>query len=160
MVFKPKSHISDPQGKQNGAVIEVSRHLGIKRMSSNNPRATLQCRIKESRRSVYHLSGVGLYSSNGVGPRVSLQMIKTYIIPTLTYGLEALILKDSDYQPLETYYKTLLRQIQHLPENTATPAIYLLLGCIPLEGQIHIRLLTFFGDILSRPGTIENDTIN
>ena len=94
----------------------------------------------------------GLYCYIGV----SLSMIKTYIIPTLTYGLKPLILKDPDNQPLEQYYKTLLQQIQHLPENTMTPAIYLLRGCIQLEGQIHIRILTFFRNILRRPNTIEN----
>ena len=92
MVFNPKPHISDPQVKLYGAVIEVStqeQHLGIERVPSNNPRATVQCRIKDSR-SVYRLFGAGLYGYNGVGPRVSLQMIKTYIIPTLTYGLKSI----------------------------------------------------------------------
>ena len=44
IVFNPKSHISDPQVKPNGAVIEVSTqecHLGIERVPSNNQRATV-----------------------------------------------------------------------------------------------------------------------
>ena len=60
---------------------------------------------------------------------------------------------------LEQFYKTALRRIQHLPENTATPVIYLLLGCIPIEGQIHIQMLTFFASILRKPNTIEYNII-
>ena len=48
------------------------------------------------------------------------------ITPMLTYSLEALILRDPDYEIIES-----TMQIQHLPENTATPTVYLLVGCIP-----------------------------
>ena len=108
---------------------------------------------------MYSLAGAGLYGFNGVGPKVSLHLLKIYIVPILIYGLEALVLTRGDYQHLEKFYKTALRRIQHLPENTANPAIYLLLGCIPVEGQIHIRMLTFFVSIIRRPGSTECDII-
>ena len=69
------------------------------------------------------------------------------------------MLKTSDYQLLETFYRSILRRIQHLPESTATPAIYLLLGTIPLEGQIHIKMLTFFCSIIRRPNSLEYNVI-
>ena len=162
MAINKKPHIPEPQLKLNGVKIDLStqeRHLGIERTPNNSAKATIQSRIKGSRRSVYSLAGAGMYGYNGVGPRVTYQMIKTYIIPILTYGLEAVILQEVDYRELETFYKTLLRQIQHLPESTATPAIYLLLGSITLEGLIHIKMLTFFGSVLRREGSTDNQVI-
>ena len=101
--------------------------------------------------------GAGLHRLNGIGPKVAFHMIYIYIIPIMIYGLEALILKEKDLNPLEQYYKNLLRQIQHLPDSTATPAIYLLLGAIPVQDLIHIKILTFFASIARRKNAVENE---
>jgi hypothetical protein len=103
--------------------------------------------------------GAGLHGLNGVGPRVALHMLSVYVMPVLTYGLEALVLTERDISPLEKYYKNLLRQIQHLPVHTATPAVYLLLGCIPVEGIVDIKVLNFFGSITRKPGQVEHDIV-
>ena len=162
MVINGKPGLADPAVKLNGVDLGVTsheRHLGIERTASTIAKATVEKRIKEARRAMYRLAGAGLYGLNGVGPMVSLHMFNVYILPILTYGLEALILKDDDYKILEQFYRATLRRLQHLPENTATPILYLLLGCIPLEGQLHIKLLTFFVGILRRPGSIEHEII-
>jgi hypothetical protein len=62
-------------------------------------------------------------------------------------------------KPIETYYRSLLRQIQHLPTSTAIPAIYLLMGCIPIEGQIHVKMLTFFGRLVRNTDRMEFEII-
>jgi hypothetical protein len=86
-------------------------------------------------------------------------MINIYITPILTYGLEALVLSEKDMKPIEIYYRSLLRQIQHLPTSTAIPAIYLLMGCIPIEGQIHVKMLTFFGRLVRNTDRMEFEII-
>lgn len=162
MVVNQKKDPENPNLKLNNNIIDVSeqeKHLGIERTPNHSAEATVDSRIKQSRRAVYSLAGSGLHGLNGVGPKVSFNMVQTYITPILTYGLESLILKDKDYETLESYYRSLLRQIQHLPENTAIPAIYLLLGCIPIQGQVHIKMLTFFGNITRRPGTVEYEIV-
>jgi hypothetical protein len=162
MVVNKQRSTIEPLLKLNETLIgtsEQERHLGLERTSDSSAKATVLSRIKEGRRSAYRLAGAGLYGLNGVGPGVTFQMLKIYIVPILTYGLEALILHDKEYQLLEVFYKSLLRRIQHLPENTATPAVYLLLGAIPIEGQIHIKMLTFFCNILRRTGTVEYSVI-
>ncbi len=57
------------------------------------------------------------------------------------------MLNKSQTEQLEGYYRSLLRQVQSLPENTATEAIYVLLGTIPIQARIHIRTLTLLGAI-------------
>ena len=37
--------------------------------------------------------------------------------------------------------------IQHLPQSTTNCALYLLLGVLPIEAQIHIKVLNFFRNI-------------
>ena len=157
---KKNRYIPEPKLYGNDiATTTQERHLGIERTPDNRATATISSRIQSSTRAAYSLMGAGLHGLNGVGPKVSLQMISIYIVPILTYGLEALILKDQDYEALEKHYRSLLRNIQHLPENTAIPAVYMLLGCTPIRGQIHIKILTFFVSILRRPSGVDKDLV-
>jgi hypothetical protein len=165
---KTKLMIINPQGDRqpnvmlNGANIATTaleRHLGIERSTTDSAKNTIDSRIKEARRALYSLAGAGLHGLNGVGPKVAIHMFNVYVYPILTYGLEALKLENEHYQALETFYKGVLRKIQHLPDNTATPAIYLLLGCIPLKAQIHVKLLTFFAKILRSLESTEYNVI-
>ena len=89
--------------------------------------------------------GAGLHALVGVSPEVGKHIHTMYVTPTLIHGLEALILSTTDFKELEDSYRTSLRYIQHLPMSTAKPAIYLLLGCPPVEAQVHMCMLTFFG---------------
>ena len=75
----------------------------------------------------------------------------------MMHNLEALILEITQYQILDNSYPKLLQQIQHMPQCIATEAIYLMLGDILLEGQPHIRLLTFFRNIISRENSVERE---
>ncbi|CAC5399385.1 unnamed protein product [Mytilus coruscus] len=58
---------------------------------------------------------------------------------------------------LSVYYTKLLKQIQHLPERTATSDVYLLLGQIPVEAELHKRMLNFFGNIIRNHGSVERE---
>jgi hypothetical protein len=161
MIINPKDKVP-PAVRLNGELLsttEQERHLGIERGVSDSVQLTIESRIKEARRALYRLAGAGLHGLNGVGPKVSTHMLNVYILPILTYGLEALTLDSKHYHLLECFYRNILRRLQHLPESTATPAVYTLLGSIPLEGQVHIRLLTFFGNVLRNPGTVEYEII-
>ena len=105
-------------------------------------------RVKLGIKAIYSLMGAGLYGLNGVGPRASSHIIIICITLMLTYSLEALILQDPDYEIIERYCRFLLKLSNHLSENTATLEVYLLVGCILIEGQIHIKMLAFFRNIV------------
>ena len=70
----------------------------------------------------------GFHGSNGVGPKVSLKIYQSYIIPRLLDGMEVLNLNKTEIQMLTDFHVNLLRRIQSLPTRTALPAVYLLLG--------------------------------
>ena len=135
----------------NGKPLGISSaevHLGIHRTSDNKNSLTVEARIKGARRAAYKLRGAGLVGYIGVGPEVALVEYSTYIIPTLLYGLEALVLSSKEVAKLELYHRKNLRYIQHLPQSTATPAIHLLTGIPPVEALIDIRTLALFRNIL------------
>ena len=73
----------------------------------------------------------------------------------MTYGLECLPLTMRELDPLEKYYRELLRITQHFPKSTAIPACYMMIGALPLEAQIHIKTLSLFGSMLQKDTSIE-----
>ena len=84
-----------------------------------------------------------------MSPATAYQVYKTYVLPRLLYGLEVLPLKKSHITTLEKFHKNSLRKIQSLPERTATAAVYLLLGAVPTEAEIHERQLSLLHAILN-----------
>ena len=134
-------------------------HLGIQRVPDNKARVTVEGRIKSSRRALYAMMGAGLYGLNGLNPVVSKRLIDIYILPRLLHTLEAMTLSDPDIQLLEASYRTMLRQIQHLPKSSAKPAIYLLVGALPVEGHIHLRILSLLHRMISQPTTAEYEIV-
>ena len=161
IVINP-SPLGEAPLRLNNLPVDISHqetHLGLQRTPDSKAEATIKERIKSARRAAYSLMGAGLHGLNGVGPKVSKHLIEIYVTPVLLHSLEALILSEKDYKMLDQFYRTLLRQIQHLPTNSAIPSIYLLLGCIPIEGQLHIRMLTFFCNILRRTSSVERQVV-
>ena len=64
--------------------------------------------------------------------------------------------KSSDIEKLDRFHRDTLRQFQSLPKRTAIPSVYLLLGAMSVEGELHKRQLSFFYLLLSA----ENNKLN
>ncbi len=121
-------------------------HLGLE-WAENSRSPDVEGKIQLARRTAYSLMGSGLYGG-GMSPAAGTKVISTYVIPRLLYGLESTILSKSHINALNTYHKNLLRQIQGLPVRTATEAIYLLSGSLPVEADLDLRTLTLLGSIM------------
>jgi hypothetical protein len=146
----------------NNAQIDYSlkeTHLGLERTSDGGTTAAVEKRIQSGRRTAYALMGAGMHGFNGISPHVSKTLMSTYVDPVVLYGLESLCIKESDLEALEKSHISLLRQLQSLPNSTAIPAIYLLLGILPIRAQIHIKILSLYISILHRPSSVEYDVI-
>ena len=155
MHFCPKGSLSMPL-LFNNKEIEYSRretHLGLVRTDDGKASVAVSERIKTGRRTALSLMGAGLYGVNGVSPHVSKTLIATYVDPAVYYGLEAMTLSEADYQELDKSQRTLLHEIQGLPDSTAIPAVYLLLGVLPMSAQVHIKILSVYNSIIHRPKT-------
>lgn len=138
---------------------ESAVHLGITRdsKSSTGTKKVVGERIVTARKTVYALMGAGLHGLNGVNPSVSSHLIKIYVLPRLIYGLDVIKLTATDLKNLDAYYLKLLKQIQHFPQRTANSATYLLLGKIPVSGEIDKKILKTFGNIVRNDNSVEKD---
>ncbi|KAK3105783.1 hypothetical protein FSP39_005674 [Pinctada imbricata] len=145
-----------PTVKYNSTNIEIvssAKHLGIERNATNTP--DVDSRIHLARKTAYALLGSGLHGKNGISPIISFQMWSTFVIPRLLHGIELLNIRKSDIDALERYQRKFLKQIQTLPERTASVAVLSLLGAKTIEAQIDTRIITTFLNIAKDPRTTE-----
>jgi hypothetical protein len=124
-------------------------------MSKTGTKEVVTDRIQIGRRTVYALMGAGLHGFSGLNPRASIHLINSYVIPRLLYGLDMIQLTASDVKYLNVYFNKLIKQIQHLPERIANAGALLLLGQIPIEGQIHKRMLCTFRNVIANTNSVE-----
>ena len=131
------------------AQVEELVHLGIDRQTDTMvSTSTLEKRISSARATAYSLMGVGLHGINGLNPNAARSLILAYVLPRLLYGLETLVLTDKHLQRISQFFKKLIKQIQSLPDNTADPAPYLLLGLLPLEAYYAKNLVSLYASVL------------
>ena len=124
-------------------------HLGLLRSEDKENHRNIEERISLARRTGYSLMKSGFHGSNGVGPKVSLKIYQSYIIPRLLYSMEVLNLNKTETKMLTDFHVNLLRRIQALPARTALPAVYLLLGALPLEAELHKKHLSLLYSIIN-----------
>ena len=95
-------------------VVDKATHIGITRSDANSARTTVNENIIKVRRATYSLMGTGLQGENGLDHETSISLLKTYILPILTYGLEIVIPKGNILDDIQNYYKKLLKQVLSL----------------------------------------------
>ena len=96
-----------------------------------------------------------MHGKNGLPPTLNVHLLVTYVMPVLTYGLEVLLPSERELKVATQFHENTLRQLLSLPTRCAKPAMYVLSGQIPLVGQVHKKALTFLGNVLRQPDTIE-----
>lgn len=144
----------------NGATVSKSdsaTHLGVTRDNTSkfSTSTVAEERIASARRTSYSLMGAGLHGLNGLCPTVTIHMIRIFIIPRLIYGLESIRINTKDIDNIISYFKRLLKQIQHLPKTTSDAATYLVLGQLPINAEVDKRTMCAFGNIVRNKNTVE-----
>ena len=76
-------------------------HLGIHRTSDGKIKATIGDRINSARSACYAMRDAGLH---GAGPEIAMAQYAHYVLPTLLYGFEALVIKGECLEELEKYH--------------------------------------------------------
>ena len=133
--------------------VKSTMHLGIQRSVSGTVmmEETVNNNIQKARRTCYSLMPAGLHGHNGLDPATCVHLLKIYVLPVLTYGLEIILPKKKYIDKLDTFLKRLLKQLLSLPTQTGDPVLYILTGLLPIESQIHIKALNFFNNICLLP---------
>ncbi|CAC5371145.1 unnamed protein product [Mytilus coruscus] len=156
---KPKSiNRSDLQwtlGKNYIYPPEDTTHLGLIRAEIKENDVNIEARISIARRTLYSLMNTGLHGTNGLNPQTSYKIYQSYVIPRILYGMEILPLNQKQMDIFSRFHKKNLRNFQSMPARTATGAVYLILGALTIEAEIHKRQLSFLYNIVS----CDNSTI-
>ena len=116
----------------------------------------MQENVKKARKTLYSLMSSGCHGHNGLDQESTIHLVQTYVLPTLIYGMEVVLSRGKHLDTLEKFYKKYMKLLLSIPVTTATPALYIISGTIPVEATIHKRALTLLGNI-SRltPSSIE-----
>lgn len=128
-------------------VVANTAHIGIQKSEKSSVKLTVEENIKKARRTLYSLMGTGLHGTNGLDPETKISLLKTYVLPILTYGLEIVIPTGKNLDCVDLFYKKTLKQILNLPIQIADPAVYIVSGLLPVEAEIHLKILSTFGNI-------------
>lgn len=144
-----KSEVQFKLDDKNMPSAKQGTHLGIIRAIKDQNKTNIQDRISLARRTAYSLMNVGVHGTNGLNPKTSYMIYRVYVLPRLLYSLEVLPLNNGDIKLLRDFHVNFLRQIQALPSRTAISAVYLLVGALPIEAEIHKRVLSLFHSIFS-----------
>ncbi|CAC5391219.1 unnamed protein product [Mytilus coruscus] len=150
--YKSSKNSQTYSWNMSGNVISASEetvHLGIKRTPRKVCDINIEDRIKIARRTKYALMNSGLHGTNGLNPKISVTIYKSCVLPNLLNGLEVLILTKAQIELLEKFHKETLRYIQSFSKRTAITANFLLLGVLPIEGEIPRKNLTLLHAIVS-----------
>jgi hypothetical protein len=109
MESRKKSRLNPIELKMKDTIlsnVETATHLGIKHSKTDkkNIMNTVDENIKKARRTAYSLMSAGFHGNNGLDPSTSIHILKTYVIPTITYGLEVLIPDKKNITRLDCFF--------------------------------------------------------
>ena len=116
--------------------------------------------IAECRNSLFGLIGPALSYKCKLSPLAQHHLWKVYCLPVLRSGLSALPLRPTVMKSLTIFHNKLLRRFLKLSKSSPIPALYFLLGELPIEAHLHIDLLMFFHNILVNSGTKLNQVMH
>ena len=130
-------------------------HIGVIQAPQKANQLRVKNAIATARRTLYSLFGAGLHGKNGLNPKYTIQIWKTMVLPVLLSGAEVWALTQAEAEPLEMYQKRILKQLQGMADNTASAAVYLLSGVLPITAALHIKTLMYYRHTISDPNSVE-----
>ena len=134
-------------------VADNNEHLGLVVSGHDEEIKNIDKNIGSARKILFSLLG-SIFSYRCKLSQLVLHHVWTlYVNPALRSGLAALPIRPSTVKTLTRFHHKILRGILKLSSSSPIPALYFLLGEIPIESALHIDLLTLFWCVWSNPQT-------
>ena len=130
-------------------------HLGVVQAPHNQSKLSVDYRLAKGMEMVYLHQGSTKSALSGVNPISNRKIIKSYDLPTFIYGLDTIPVNMTDLDRLETKFRSVLRNVQSLPSNVATPSIYLTIGQLPAVAERDIEILGLLGQLAQCPRDLQ-----
>ena len=109
--------------------------------------------IQQCRKSLFGLLGPAYAYKCLPAPNVQIHLWRTYNLPVLRSGLSALPIRPAIMGPIKVFYNKIMRSFLKLSNSSPIPALYFLLGELPIEGRLHLDFLSLFYNIWNNPDT-------
>ena len=135
------------------SVVEDNEHLGLIVSGLSEEQKNVDSNIQQCRNSLFGLLGPAYSYKCLLSPVVQIHLWRTYNLPILISGLQALPLRPPNMKAAEIFQNKTLRGFLKLSSTSPIPALYFLLGELPVEGKVHIATLTLFHTIWASPDT-------
>ena len=138
----------DPVIMNGVAIAQSSKatHVGIVRSPEGNNFA-LADRISSHRRAIFGLMHSGLARSHRGNPYASLRVESCFGVSVLLSGLSAVVLTQKEENSLAQHYKVHVERLLRLHQSTPHSMVFLVAGCLPLPGLLHLRIFSLFGQL-------------
>ena len=136
---------------QQVQVTENNDHLGQIVSGTNQEQKNVDLRIDKARKSLFGLGGPAFAWKCLLSPTVKIHLFRTFTCPILRSGLSSFSLKTTTLHPLTIFHRKTLRGILNLSKSSNIPALYFLLGELPMEGKIHRDIFSLFFSVWSNP---------
>ena len=134
-------------------VVDSNEHLGLLVSGTDEEQLNVDEKIVKCRTSLFSLLGPAYSYKCLLSPTVQIHLWRTCNLPRLLSGLPALPIRPAQAKALETFHKKVLRGFLKLSKASPIPALYFLLGELPVEATLHIRTLGLFYNIVSNPSS-------
>ena len=134
-------------------VVDCNEHLGLVVSGSDEEQKNVDENIIKCRNSLFALLGPAFSYKCLLSPVVQLHLWRTCNLPVLLSGLSSLPIRPTHLESMEVFQKKILRGFLKLSQTSPTPALYFLLGELPVEGVLHIRTLGLLHNIWSNPSS-------
>ena len=135
------------------SVCEDNEHLGLVVSGQHEEQKNIDNNIQECRKSLFSMLGPAYAYKCLLPPTVKIHLWHTYNLSVLRSGLSALPIRPALTKALSTFHNKILRGFLHLSQASPIPALYFLLGELPIEARLHIDVLSLFYNIWSNPNT-------
>ena len=121
-----------------------NEHLGQVVSGVSQEMKNVDLRIEKGRKNLFGLLGPAFSFKCLLSPVVKIHLFRTYTCPILRSGLSSFALRTTNLDPLTIYHRKTLRGILTLSKTSNIPALYFLLGELPIEAKIHRDIFSLF----------------
>jgi hypothetical protein len=122
------------------------RYLGVFIVSSKK----FKCNLQNPRQKFFQ-SANGIFGKIGLRaqPSLILSLIDTFCIPLLLYGLDALLLTNSERSTLDFIYSTVYLKVFHVKEKVCINLCQYYSGCLPASYRLDVRKINFMYSVFN-----------
>jgi hypothetical protein len=141
------------------AIVEDSyTHIGVPQALRQQSKVVADYRIAKGQDMSYMLQQSTKNTMQGVSPLSNRKMFISYFQPSFLYGIDTVNMNKGDLEHIEISYRSVIKHMMAVPENTPSCSIYLISDIFPAEAQKDLDILGLLVQLAVCPSDLQNVT--